>query len=98
MDFLAKIRKLRPVFFKWRKNEFPQFNFEDGAQVGLIAQELEKVFPELVCEGKEGFKEIKYGWLPFYLLQAIIEQQKEIEKLKKEVRILKRKTNRESNN
>ena len=83
MNFLEKIKQLRPVSFRWRKNEFPQYKFQDGRQFGLIAQEVEKVFPELVGEWKDGFKTVRYDWLLIYLLVAIQEQQKEIEELKK---------------
>ena len=81
-DFLEKIKQLRPVKFKWRKNEFPQYRFGDQREAGLIAQEVEKVFPELVCDWKDGFKTVRYNHLAIYLLKAIQEQQKEIEELK----------------
>ena len=82
MDFLEKIKQLRPVSFKWKKDEFPQYRFGSQKEVGLIAQEVEKVFPELVCDWKDGYKTVKYKDLPIYLLKAIQEQQKEIEQLK----------------
>ncbi len=82
MDFLGKIRQLEPVTFEWREDNPPQFKLPTGEpQVGLIAQEVEKVFPELVITRLDGYKEIRYGWLPIYLLKAIQEQQKIIEKL-----------------
>ena len=85
MNFLEKIRQLRPVFFKMRKDEFPQYKFSDSLQCGLIAQEVEKIFPELVCKWKDDYKTIHYPWLPMYLLKAIQEQQKEIDSLKQKL-------------
>lgn len=85
MEFLEKIKKLRPVCFRWRKKEFPQYRFSDDLQVGMIAQEVEKIFPELVKDWKDGYKTIKYGWIPMYLLKAIQEQQKEIDNLKQKI-------------
>jgi len=85
MDFLERITKLRLVRFKWKKDKFPQYHFSDEIQVGLIAQEVEKIFPELVKKWKDEYKTVRYGWLPFYLLKAIQEQQKEIKELKEKI-------------
>lgn len=51
-------------------------------QFGLIAQEVEKVFPGLVITGPDGFKRIKVQELPFYIIAAMKEQQRQIEDLK----------------
>ena len=85
MEFLDKIKRLRPVSFKWKKEEFPQYRFGDQKEVGLIAQEVEKIFPDLVCDWKDGFKTVRYNHLPIYLLRAIQEQQKIIEELQKKL-------------
>ena len=52
---------------------------EDGS--GVIAQELEKVAPELVHDG-EKYKSVAYGNITGYLIEAIKDQQKEINELK----------------
>ncbi|MEM5867849.1 MAG: tail fiber domain-containing protein, partial [Candidatus Aenigmatarchaeota archaeon] len=64
----------------------------DGTRsLGLIAQEVEKVFPEVVNTDKEtGLKWIDYGKLVPVLIEAIKEQQREIEKLKAEIETLKK--------
>ena len=86
MNFLDKIKGLRTVVFEWREDVPKEFALPAGeSQVGLIAQEVEKIFPELVITRKDGYKEIRYGWLPIYLLRAIQEQQKIIEELKDEL-------------
>jgi hypothetical protein len=54
-------------------------------QIGVIAQQLEKVVPSLVNTDKEGYKSVSYSGLTPILLQAIKEQQKQINDLKKEV-------------
>ena len=83
MDFLDKIRRLRPVAFEWRKDTPKELKLPAGdPQVGLVAQEVEEIFPEMVITRPDGYKEIRYGWLPIYLLRAIQEQQKIIEELK----------------
>jgi len=55
----------------------------DQRQIGVIAQELEKVLPSLVQTDKQGYKSVSYAGLSPVLLQAIKEQQKEIDQLKK---------------
>ena len=58
---------------------------EDGS--GVIAQELEKVAPELVLDGEE-YKSVAYGNITGYLIEAVKEQQKEIDELKSLVKQL----------
>ena len=82
MRFLDKIMLLRPVVFRWTEQAKESLGAPDGDDVGLIAQEVEEVFPELVVDSSKGHKAIRYGWLPVYLLRAIQEQQIEIERLK----------------
>ncbi len=55
----------------------------DKLQLGLSAQELEKFFPELVMTDAKGYKSVDYGRLTPVLVEAIKEQQKEIDELKK---------------
>lgn len=76
---LAKILKLRGVTFNWKEDNSPS--------VGLIAQEVEKVFPELVGENN-GFKSVQYGNLVAPLIEAVKEQQKEINSLKNRLEAL----------
>jgi len=79
---LAKILQLQGVSFNWKDSGEPS--------IGLIAQEVEKIFPELVS-GNEGSKTVDYGKLVPVLIEAIKEQQNEIEKLKLEIEALKSK-------
>ena len=72
---LAKLAQLRGVSFKWKDE--PQDN-----QIGLVAQEVEKILPEIVSTDSEGYKSIAYGKLTAVLLEAIKEQQQQIEELK----------------
>ena len=70
---IDKIMQLRGVTFNWKK--------DDTASVGVIAQEVEKVFPELVSES-DGKKTVQYGNLVAPLIEAVKAQQEEIEDLK----------------
>lgn len=83
-DSLEKISKLQGVSFQWKKDQ--------TKSVGLIAQDVEKVYPDLVHTDKTtGIKSLEYGNLVAPLIEAIKEQQKEIESLKADLYALKNK-------
>lgn len=66
-----------------------QTKYENNRSLGLIAQDVERVFPEVVNTDKEmGLKWIDYGKLVPVLIEAVKEQQREIEKLKIEIESL----------
>lgn len=76
---LEKIEKLNGVNFKWRKPEERQIAKKlvlptDKLQTGLIAQDVERIFPELVTENKaEGVKTINYNGLIAPIVEAVKE-------------------------
>ncbi len=81
---LDKVMKLNGVTFNWDKSVKRNANASTALQYGFIAQEIEKVIPELVSEDSDGYKTVNYiGVIPV-LTQAMQEQQKEIEQLKDE--------------
>ena len=93
---LNRILNLKGVSFNWRTDEFPKFNFEEGSNLGFIAQDMENVFPELVRTEKNGYKSIAYDNLTPVLVEAMKEQQKiiinqtaEINEIESELNILK---------
>ena len=69
---IDKILQINGVTFNWRESNKPS--------VGIIAQEIEKVFPELV--NGENPKTVNYNGLIGLLIEAIKEQQIEINNLK----------------
>lgn len=81
---LAKVEQLRGVYFNWRTDEFKDRNFDTTLQVGVIAQEIEKIFPEVVSTDADGYKSVEYSKLVGVLIEAIKEQQKTISNLKSE--------------
>lgn len=79
---LDKILKLNGVSFNWKGNG------EKGT--GLIAQNVESVFPELVkTDINSGMKSVEYGNLVAPLIEAIKEQQKTIESQQRQIDELK---------
>jgi len=73
---LNKILALRGVSFSWRDSKKPS--------LGLIAQEVEEVFPEIVSQEGE-YKAVGYGNLVAPLIEAVKEQQRQIETLRERV-------------
>jgi len=88
-DLLKKVNLLQPVGYEWNKEEFPENNFPDGNQIGLIAQEVEKLFPEIVATNQDGYKSIDYSKISVLLIQAMKEQQSEIEQQSDEISEMK---------
>ncbi len=81
---LYKISKLNGVNYEFKKEEFKDFNFNEGTNLGFIAQELIEVIPEAVKIGEDGYYSINYDEIIPVLVEAIKEQQKQIETLKEE--------------
>ncbi len=86
-DVLDKINQIRGVRFEYKD----QTKYATGPKIGVIAQELQKVYPELVTEGADGFLKVDYTQLTGILLQAVKEQQKEIDTLKKQMETVMKK-------
>ncbi len=84
---LDKVKSLRGVYFNWNKDAFPDRNFGAQDELGFIAQEVEKVVPEIVTKEntKDEYRSVKYDKLVALLVEAIKEQQKQIDSLKIEI-------------
>lgn len=91
---LQKVLALRGVNFKWNTTAFPQRMFSDKRTLGFIAQEVEKVLPEIVQteNTEEGYKSVQYDKVVALLVEAMKEQQRQINQLKREVKKLKRRS------
>jgi hypothetical protein len=88
MNALDKVKALRGVYFNWDQQNFPDKNFGEQDELGFIAQEVEKVVPEIVTKDKtkEAYRSVKYDKLVALLVEAIKEQQKQIDSLKIQVK------------
>lgn len=82
---LNEVLKLKPVTYNWKKT--PDIN----KQVGLIAQEVRQVIPEIV-KGDESKENIGMDYIALVpvLINAIKEQQKQIDELKQQVQKLQK--------
>ncbi|MHC1703135.1 MAG: tail fiber domain-containing protein [Tenuifilaceae bacterium] len=83
-DELASLLRARHIDSKNETKDIPAFNFSNGVQYGIIAQDLEKIIPELVQTDPDGLKSVDYIKLIPVLIEAIKEQQKQYQLLKEE--------------
>lgn len=81
-DPLYKINQLQGVSYRWRFEAYPDGHFPQSPELGLVAQDVEKVLPEVVNSDTDGIKSIDYYQLVPLLIEAIKEQQKSIEELR----------------
>jgi hypothetical protein len=90
---LQRLLSLRPVSYYWRDERLPQ-----TLQYGLIAQELQHVFPELVSEAEDEQKTLTVNYQALFPLlvnalqvqqQTLEQQQAEIRQLREELRQLR---------
>jgi len=79
-----KVYKLRGVSFEWKDTT----THPRGPQIGLVAQEVKRVLPEVVSKKGKHYS-IQYGPMVALLVEAMKEQQQEINTLKKELRLMK---------
>ena len=86
---VSLVEQLRGVRFDWKEGFKQKTNTDrDKRQVGLIAQEVEKIIPEVVFTDRDGYKSVSYPNITAVLIEAIKEQQQDINKLKEEVKEL----------
>jgi Tfp pilus assembly protein PilV len=75
-----RLSELTGVTYFMRRDEFPEMKFRKGRHIGLIAQDVEKVFPELVVTNPNtGKKAVQYGSFVAILIESFKEQQHEID-------------------
>lgn len=75
---LEKINQIRGVKFTYKD----EHKYASGLKIGVIAQELQKVYPEMVTTGKDGYLKVDYTQLTGMLIQAVKEQQEELSEIK----------------
>lgn len=101
---LSTLMKLEPKTYSFKTKEFKSMNLPEGKHYGFVAQELEKIMPELVTnniqpaeynEKKEKtsdeikFKAVNYIEMISLLVASVQEQEKIIEKMQMEIEKLK---------
>ncbi|AZQ64003.1 hypothetical protein EI427_17755 [Flammeovirga pectinis] len=78
---LEKVMLLKGVSYFYRADKFPKKSFDTDLQIGLIAQEVEEVLPELVKTDKDGYKAVHYAQTVAVLIEAIKELNQKVDAL-----------------
>ena len=86
---LSKIMSLDAIEFNWNDKQ----STHQGHDIGLIAQQVEKIAPEIVKERSNGYKALKYEKVIPLLVGAIQEQEEKIQILNDRVEYLLEKIN-----
>jgi hypothetical protein len=92
---LNNFSRLRPVNYFWRADEFSDQRFGTKQSYGLIAQEVEAAFPELVSTDEKGFKAVNYSKLPLLTIQAVNELKAENDALRQQIEEQKKQSARQ---
>ena len=87
-DPIESLKKLNGVLFDWKKEYMDKRGGEDGyfvrkKDVGVIAQEVEKVLPEAVAQRPDGIKAVKYDRLTCLLIEAVKKLSAQVDSLTK---------------
>ncbi|MEJ2218655.1 MAG: tail fiber domain-containing protein [Gemmatimonadota bacterium] len=82
---LERVLRLTPIRYHFRAGT----GRPEGAQLGLTAQQVAPLFPELVKQDGDGYLSLSYANLSAVLVKALQEQQAEIQPLKAQIRALK---------
>lgn len=70
---LDRITRLEVVTYNWRREEFPEKNWGTQKELGLIAQQVEQIMPEMVEVDRDGYRRIHFERIPLLALQAVRE-------------------------
>ena len=83
---LNKILNLKGVYYEFIEEQL--CTADKGKQIGVIAQDVEQEFPEIVLTNEDGIKTVRYDRLIAPMIEAIKEQQAIINDLKARIEIL----------
>ncbi|MEQ9299088.1 MAG: tail fiber domain-containing protein [Cyclobacteriaceae bacterium] len=82
---LSKVLQLRGVTYQWKDEKQSQAN-----QIGVIAQEVEAVYPEFVVTNEEGEKAVNYSQMVAVLIEALKEMNGTVQSLESKVASLEK--------
>ena len=74
---LNKVKQIRGVEFDWNDKQ----DAHEGHDIGVIAQEVEQVAPELVKDRQDGYKAVDYPKLTALLIEAVKELELKVKEL-----------------
>lgn len=86
---LERLLAIDGVSYRFRNDEFPESKFSKRRELGVIAQDVEKVFPEAVSRDSQGFRSVAYTMLISPIIEAIREINSNTKRLEDENKMLK---------
>jgi hypothetical protein len=90
-NVLEKLEDIRGVSFKWNELAKSLGSFSERREIGVIAQEVEAVFPEVVTtSNSDGYRTVDYGRLTAVLIEAVKELKAENDALKHRLEALEK--------
>ncbi len=73
-SYIERLVALDPVTYQWNELAADTYKKSQASVVtGLIAQDVEEQFPELVSRNNDGYRQVDFRSLPFYILEALRE-------------------------
>ncbi len=73
-SYLESLAALTPVTYNWNEVAGDLYSKDTSVEnLGLIAQDVETQFPELVSRNDDGYKQVDFRALPFYIIEALKE-------------------------
>jgi len=78
---LDKITSLTGVNYYWDQDNYSDKGFTSDKQIGLIAQDVENILPELVDTDEQGYKSVDYVSLTAVLVEAIKELENKVDRI-----------------
>lgn len=85
---LEKIEKINGYTYSWK-----DLNADQSLQTGVIAQEVQKLFPELVKEDKEGMLSVNYSGLIPILIESTKELKQQVDQQRQQIEMQQQQIN-----
>jgi hypothetical protein len=79
---LTTVQDLNGVEYQWKEDVAAERNWSSAKQIGLLAQNVQKVAPQAVVEMPDGYLAVDYARLVPLLIEGMKEQQRQIDELK----------------
>jgi hypothetical protein len=95
-ELLDKVKKIEGVKFEWidhpKLKNNPYISLPaafTGETIGVVAQQIEDIVPEIVWTDDDGYKSVEYGLMVSLGIGAVKEQQEKIESVLSRIKFLK---------
>jgi len=85
-DPIEKLKKISGYMFEWIENG--DIHPYSGKDIGVIAQEINSIIPEITCLRNNGYLAVKYEKIVPLLIECIKENSNDIDELKEKIKEL----------